>query len=288
LGKTYRMIDDADLVDAIVPTLINRGAKLAEFSIDERRLHAKFLTGARDVQAIKLAYAEKYHVDVAQVGRHLHIDGKDISWVNEMVATGVVIRHSEIGFASIGASFFTRIIKCLNDYTSESAVALRHVGGKNGTADDGDVRLISGATQALEDAALLGRVEDAIQHALSDGEQAKHAIALIAGKTDVVERPKDEPLFEFVGALGTGLGLTQQETESLKEETLKATMEEGGETRFAFAQGLTAVAREMTDYDRRLAFEREGFALLEGEAGDLFKLAKDGEAKQAKATPKKK
>lgn len=273
LGKSYRTIDDADLVAAILPTLTERGAQLVDFSIDERRMHAKFATVARSVTEIRLAYAKKYNLTEEQVRRHTYVDGKDVSWVDEVLSSGVVIRHSEIGFASLGASFFQRILKCLNDYVADNAIAIRHAGGKHGSADE-DVRFLSDATQLMENAALLGRVQDSIARELDDQVVFERATKILSAKATIVERPADVPLFAFVGNMGEKLGLNQNEVELLKEETQRAVIEEGGERQFAFVQGITAVARQMTNYERRLDVEHAGFQLLNDDASALLKMGK--------------
>lgn len=279
LGKGYRTIDDADLVAAIVPTLVERGALLQEFSIDERRMHAAFYTQYRDINDVVREHAERngltFEQLVAQHG-HARVNGRDIAMVNETIAHGVTIRHSEVGFASIGAAFVHKVLKCLNRMVADNSIAIRHVGGKNGGGDE-DVRFLSDATQLMENAALLGRVQDTIAKELEPANAGDRAVKLLIGKVERVRRPTDTPLFEFVGNVGLNLGLTSDQTDALKEETTKAIMEEGAETRFAFVQGITAVARQMTDYDRRLEVERVGFQLLHDDAGALLKLGRDAE-----------
>lgn len=284
LGKGYRTIDDAELIAAILPTLIASGAMLGEFSIDERRMHAKFFTATQDVQTIRARYAEKAGITVQELMAargHAIVNGQDIAWVNEVISAGVVIRHSEVGFASLSASFVTRILKCLNDYVAENGIAIRHVGGKHGAADE-DVRFLSDATQLMENAALIGRVQDSIAAEMQPKQIAARAEALLTAKTEKVERAKDKPLFEFVGNIGLNLGLNTDQVEVLKEETQRAIIEEGGETKFAFVQGITAVARQMTDYDRRLEVERTGFQFLNDDPSALLALGRTAEKNAAK------
>lgn len=280
LGKGYRTIDDAELVAAIVPTLIERGAMLGEFSIDERRMHAKFFTAYQDVQDIRAKYAAKAGVTVEQLMAkrgHVTVNGKDIAWVNETISAGVVIRHSEVGFASLGASFVTRILKCLNDYVAENAVNIIHRGGKHGGVADEDVRFISDATQLMDNAALLGRVQDSVAAEFEPERLMQRTDAILLAKVETVDRPKEKPLFEFVGNVGLNLGFNVDQVETLKEETQRAIMEEGGETKFAFVQGITAVARQMTDYDRRLEIEKAGFAFLNDNPAALLALGRAAE-----------
>lgn len=278
MGKGYRTIDDADLVAAVTPTIIASGGKLVEFSIDERRMHAKFATIARTGDEIRQQYAEKYGITVAEIKAahgHAIVDGKDIAWVNEPLAAGVTIRHSEVGFASLGASYFTRIMHCLNDYVGEQVVQIRHVGGKNNGELDGDLRLVSDATQLLDNAALLSRVNDQIKAELDIKRVFEHTVKFLAAKGEPIEVPAKVHRMEFIGNVGANLGLTLDETELLKEETTGATVREGGFTRFAAVQGITAVARQVTDYDRRVELERHAFRLLEDDAGALLRLGRE-------------
>ena len=292
LGKGYRTIDDADLVAAIVPDIVAQGGRLTEFSIDERRLHAKFFGPGRSVQDLRREYAAKYNLTEDQVAHHAQVTVKgkkiDVSFVDEALAMGVVIRHSEVGFASLGVSFVERVCKCLNDMVEEKAVAIVHRGGKNGVAGDDDIRFLTDGTRALEDAALLSRVRDTVVEQFGEVKQIERANRVAFAKIEDVGRPAEVPLFQFVGNIGANLGLNQREVEILKEETGKSVMEEGGEKRFAFIQGLTAVAREMTDYDRRLEVEGTAFKLLNDDAELLVKLARDpGERARGGALLKK-
>lgn len=282
LGKGYRTIDDADFIDSLLPDLIDSGATLQEFSIDERRMHAAFYTQNRTIEEIQTAYAAKAGVSLATLqaaNGHVRVGGRDIAMVNEVMAHGVVIRHSEVGFASIGASFVTKVLKCLNRMVADNSIAIRHVGGKNGSADE-DVRFISDSTQLMENAALLGRVSDSVRKELSEGNVIEKMTKMIASGNQEIARPAEKPLFEFVGNMGLNLGMTQAETDRLKEETVKSIAEEGGEVKFAFIQGITATAREMTDYDRRLEFEKSAFAILNDDASALLKLGREIEGKR--------
>lgn len=246
LGKSYRTIDDADLVSAILPELAERGTLLQEFSIDERRMHAKFVTRAQTLERPRVR--------------------------GEVVASGVYVRHSEIGYASLTASTFMLILKCTNGMIGEDAVSIRHV-GKARIVGDEDVRFLKDDTQILENAALLGRVRDGIGRALLPATIAEKGERILDAKETMIERDQETPLFEFVGTLGANLGLNEANIERLKEETTKSIVEEGGETHFAFVQGITAVAREMTNYDQRTELEHVGFTLLNDDPSKLLQLA---------------
>jgi len=268
LGKGYRTIDDADLVAEALPRILANGGLLRDFSIDERRLYAKFATNARSVQ---------------DVIRQLRAQGKQYltgNDVDEIISTGVVIRHSEVGFASLSASTYDELLRCLNGMVGVNEISIRHVGSKKQGEQDGDVRYLSDETTLLENSALLSRVGDAIDRSFQLEPVADRMVKLLSAKQEVVKLP-DVPLFEFVGNVGAALDLTLEQTETLKQETLKAQLEEGGSvngqaTKFSFVQGITATARQMVDYDKRYDIEREGFRLLQDDHSALLKLAREG------------
>lgn len=256
LGKSYRTIDDADLVASIMPELEQRGTLLQEFSIDDRRMHAKFVAPAVTLERPRVR--------------------------GEVVSRGIYIRHSEIGFASLTASTFMLILKCVNGMVGEDAISIRHVGKRREVGDVDDMRMLSDSTQIMENAALLGRVRDAIGNALAPETIAAQGEKLLTAKETVIERSDELPLFEFVGNLGASLGLNETNIEQLKEETVKSIQVEGAETHFAFVQGITAVARQMTNYDARTDLEHAGFQLLNDDPSKLLQLASGNTQKRSK------
>ena len=267
LGKGYRTIDDADLIAEALPRIVARGGMLRDFSIDERRLYAKFATPARSVSSV-----------IAE----LRAQGKQYltGTSDEIISTGVVIRHSEVGFASLSASVYDELLRCLNGMVGANEIALRHVGKKNQGEGDGDVRYLSDETTLLENAALLSKVGDAIDRSFQLEPVADRMVKLLGAKSDVVKLP-NVPLFEFVGNVGAALDLTLDQQDVMKAETLKASLEEGGNvngapTRFSFVQGITATARQMSDYDKRYEIEQAGFRLLQDDHEALLKLAREG------------
>jgi hypothetical protein len=269
LGKGYRTIDDADLIAEALPRIVANGGLLRDFSIDERRLYAKFATPARDVKQI-----------IAEARSRGRFTQHVIGEVSEVISSGVVIRHSEVGFASLSASVYDELLRCLNGMVGVNEISIRHVGSKNQGEGDGDVRYLSDETTLLENAALLSKVGDAIDRSFQIEPVAERMVKLLNAKQEVVKLP-DVPLFEFVGNVGAALDLNLDQIETLKAETLKSQLEEGGSvagqaTKFSFVQGITATARQMTNYDKRYEIEQAGFRLLQDDHSALLKLAREG------------
>lgn len=281
LGATYRMIDDAEVVATLLPVARDHGALLKSFSLDDRRLHAQFVTREQSVQDIRARVAEQYGVDVANVARHHQTaNGRDVSWVNEVIRAGFSLRNSEVGFAMFDVASFIDILKCLNGMIAPAEVAVRHA-GKRQKADEGEVRWLSSATQELDNAALMSRVRDAVLAALDDRQVVQLGNTILAAKTEVPEI--DVPTFTWLDNAAERLGLSDTQRDLLKEETTRSISIEGGRSRFALVQGLTATARQIDDFDRRVELERAGWTWLAHTPSDFVKLGDELTAKQRRA-----
>lgn len=273
LGKSYRPMDDAELLATVLPVMEQHGAYLREFSLDERRMHAKFLTVEKSVQEIRARVG--YDATAVQGTAAARIAGRDLSWVDEVVRAGAYLRNSETGFASLSVSAVWEILKCLNGMICPAETRQRHVGSRR-SADDAELSYLSSDAQLLDNAATMAKVRDALVAALDERKQVANGNLLLLAKAENVTRPAEVPLFQFVGNIGNALGLTDTETETMKAETMHSVGVEGGETRFSYVQALTATARQMTDYDRRTEYERAGWKLLQGDTTELLKLAAEG------------
>jgi len=267
LGKGYRPLDNAELVAAVLPEVRAKGAILSEFNLTETRLHAKFVTVERDVKDIVTEIGAKMGLTFEQARARHVIDQ------HEIVAMGVSIRNSEIGFASLDVSGTVRILKCLNYYIAEQQTKVRHVGGKrNGNGDDADLKFLSAQTQRLDNAAIFSRVTDTVKALLDENKQYEYAEKIQQAKATIIE--PSIPTFEFIGRIGEQLQLTDGEAEVLKEEVVRSNMIEGGFTQFSLAQGVTALARQSTNYDRKVELERAGWQFIEQDATKLLAAGK--------------
>lgn len=280
LGPTYRPIDNAELLALVLPVMEAHGAYLRDFALDDRRMHAKFLTVEQSVQAIRERHALKHGLDPARVeARHGHVTvgGRDIAWVDEVVRAGAYLRNSEVGHSSLSVSAVWEILKCLNGMIAAAEAKQRHVGKRRVAGlDDDDLSFLSADAQLLDNASVMARVRDALVAALDERKQVANGELLLAAKAENIVRPPDEPLFQFVENIGSAIGLNESEVATMRDEARDAVRVEGGESRFAIVQSLTATARQMTDYDRRTEYERLGFSWLEDDASALVKLAAEG------------
>lgn len=279
LGGSYRPLDNAELLQAVLPTARDRGAYLREFSLDDQRLHARFVTFEQGVEEAVQAVATRHGITVAEARSHARVNGRDVTWVNEMLRMGVSIRNSETGFASLDVAGFIEILKCLNGLIVPAQVKRRHVGARRDA--EGDFSFESDQTQRLGAAHIFSQVTDAVLESLSAEAVARNAAVVLEAKVTVLQLPA--PTFEFLGRIGENFGLNDAEVEVLREEGQHAMVQEGGPTRFAISQGWTALARRTDDFDRRTELERHGFRWLTDDATRLLEAGRVPAPKKAKA-----
>lgn len=272
LGATYRKVDNAELVAAVLPVAREHGAFLKKFDLDERRLHAQFVTMERSIQSIREAVAQRHGEEAAQLVRDGNVHGRSFSFIDEVIRAGFSMRNSEVGFASLEVASFLDILKCLNGMIVPASTRVRHAGKRN-EVDDGSVEWLSSATQQLDNAALMSRARDAALAALDERSVVKLGNTVLAAKTEQVAL--DGPLFDWIDHTSEKLGLNETQVALYKEETTRAVVQEGGQTKFALVQGLTALARQQNDFDKRTELERTGWQWLEGSTADLVKLGKE-------------
>jgi hypothetical protein len=241
LGASYRPLDNAELLTTVLPLMKEHGAALRDFNLTEQRLHARFIIAEREITSVK---------------------------VNEVVRVGAYLRNSETGFATLDVAGFMEILKCMNGMIVPAQVNVRHVGSRKGASEEEGLAFLSTQTQRLDNAAIFSRVRDALVETLSEERQLKQIAAVIAAKESVIRI--DEPTFEFVGRVGARLDLTDAEQSVLNEEVVRAQIDEGGLTRFALTQGVTALARRSDSFDRRTELERAGWTILTSDTSKLL------------------
>lgn len=278
LSGRYRPMDNPELMTTILPLAEEHGAFLRDFSLDDQRLHARFATFERSAQSIIAAVAQQHGITEEQAKGHHRVNGRDVTFTDEIIRAGFSIRNSETGFATLDVSAFLEILKCLNGMIVPANVKARHVGGKR-DVDETGFGWESEQTQRLDNAAVFSRVRDAVLATLDEQVMGRNAARVLEAKATIITLP--EPLFEFVGRVGERDGLSDDEIEVLREETHRATIEEGGTTRFAMAQGWTAAAKRVKSFDRRTDFERTGFTWLTDDTTRLLAAGKPDKKKVA-------
>jgi hypothetical protein len=267
LSSKYRPLDNAALLNTILPIAAEHGARVAEFNFGDDRFHLRLVGAERTLDEIRKEYGN--------VG--VHTTRPDGKWIadGEVVSFGISIRNSETGFGSMRVEPFARIVRCLNGIIVAENYRAIHVGRDK---EDG---FLQEDTKRLEDAAVFMRVRDKAIELFGPESRFKVARAIEAGVNNALNLPPELPLFEFLGNVGAKFDLTEKETEILKEEVVQdmaVGRYETGVNAFAVSQGMTALARRVgeDDFDRRRELEVAGWEILTSPVEKLLKAGKAG------------
>lgn len=271
VSDKFRPLDNAGVVDHILPAARRHNLRLAEWDIDDKRFNVRFVGPERTIGEVRRAHGFKendtnFHVKDA--------NGKDRAWVNEVLSFGVAVTNSETGHGALAVREMSRILRCLNNYIKNDTTRTRHVGGKK---EETDGIIIGADTRRLELAAIYARVRDTFIAAVGDGKQKQianmFADAMASG--DVV--PADVPVMEFVDIIGKRFEFSDDEREILQREVTDEMIVTGqrAPNRFTIAQGVTAMAKLLPDggFKRKQEIETIGWRILEDTTSLLVKAA---------------
>jgi hypothetical protein len=264
LSPKFRIIDNAGLLNTVLPVAYEHGATVAEFNYGDDRFHMRLVGAERSLESIRAEYGNR--------NPHTVVNGK---WLadGEVVSFGLAIRNSETGYGAMLVEPFARIVRCLNGIIVSEQYRVIHVGKSK---EDG---FLAEDTKRLEDAAVFLRVRDKATEIFGPESRFRVARAIEAGVENALTLPPDLPMFEFVGNVAAKFELTEKETEVLKEEIVKDLQVgkyETGLNTFAISQGMTALARRVgeADFDRRTELEKAGWEILVSPVEKLLKAGK--------------
>jgi hypothetical protein len=222
LSDKYRTRDNWDLLEALLPVFGEfDGIQFKECSLTETRMYVKtFLPGVeREVK------------------------------VGDIVRLGAVISNSEVGSGSLYVYPFTDRLSCLNGMTHSTFGQRRiHVGSR--IQDDGGevaYEFFSDETRKLDDAAFFAKCADTLRGCLNESvfdaivEQMRELadIRIDASPPDAVK----------------SLTKTQRLTDTEGDSILTHLIEGGDLSAWGYVNGITAVAREHENADRRAELE---------------------------------
>lgn len=255
LGRSFLPLDNAHLLREVIPEAEAAGVFLRDFDLTDQRLYARFVGPERTIADIRAEYAARYNVGVDEVARHLRVNGRDISCVEEPMRFGFTVRNSETGHAALDVRAFFDVLKCLNAYVAHITAKARHVGRRLVAGQEWD----SDETRRLRVQTVMSEMRDAVREACDVEATARSAVAVANAKA--AELPLDRPI-EWIGNLSTRLGLGAAEADAVKEAFVEARGVERSTTQFAVAQAFTAAAQHAPSFDRRVEFEAIGWDVL--------------------------
>lgn len=257
LSPKFRILDNAALLNVILPVAAAHGATVASFNYTDDKFSLRMVAAETTIEAIR----REHHLGVDTVHK----------FVNEVLKFGLSLTNSETGFAALLLEPFVEILRCLNGLIVSERMRAVHLGSNK---DDG---FLSEDTKRLEDAAVFMKARDKAVEIFGPESRLRSAKAIEAGVQNAFDLPEDLPMFEFVNGVGLKFDLTETERQILAEEVVKDVAQAGyGFNQFALSQGMTALARRVggQDFDRRVELERTGWEILTSPVEKLVKASK--------------
>ena len=228
LSHKYRPFDNANLFNAVLPTILKAGCQVQSAEATERRLYIQAVTPQLAGEVKK----------------------------GDVVQAGVVVSNSEVGAGSIRVEPMLFRLVCLNGMILPTAMRRHHV-GRAGEGDwDGDnaFEVFSDETRRLDDKAFWAKVNDVTVAALDEIKFKEQVLRL----KDTTKMDTGKPT-EAVEVVVKRYGLSETEGESVLEH-----LSRGGDlSLWGLANAVTRTANDVESYDRAVELERFGGEVIE-------------------------
>ncbi|MBT5872608.1 MAG: DUF932 domain-containing protein [Candidatus Latescibacteria bacterium] len=227
LSNRYRVLDNYDLLQAIVPKLREVGCRPESMDITERKLYLKCL-----FPKIEMAVS-----------------------VGDVVQAGLVISNSEIGMGSLRIEPLIYRLVCANGLIAPDAGLVKfHLGRALGDDQDHAFELYRKETIEATDKAFWMTVSDTID-ALLTPEVFDRIVGRLRSAKDqhITDIPKTVELTR------KQLNLTDDEQASVLHH-----LAEGGDlSLYGLTNAVTRTSQDLIDYDRATEMERSAWSLLD-------------------------
>jgi len=252
LSDRYRPLDHLALLDTLLPVVRAVGGRVAEYNLDEKRFHVRFVTTEVDVKEL----AEQYKRDHPDLPDHF-------IGLNEIVSFGVAVRNSETGHAALAVQPLVKIMRCVNLLVVVERHRVTHLGGRQEAEED----FLTAGTKRLDDAAVFMKVRDTVQNIFSDESRNKTLRVIAESQGTPIDLPPEVPLMKFIEGVGRKFDLSEGEIEILQDEFVKENVATGQQTQWSLSQAFTATARRLNDesnvgFQRKQEIEEVGWKVL--------------------------
>ena len=234
LSDRYRTLDHVDLMEAVLPILVEKDVQVVSAEVTETKFYLKVVDP-------KL----KGKVDWGSGGHNIgRAKDDEIIW-------GATISNSEVGAGSLAVSTMTLSAWCDNLMIIGKEFNKYHVGRAIG--DTGE--FYKDETREADDKATFLKLRDTVDHALTEVSMQETLDKYsLAAQTPI----KGDPV-KVVEKLATKLRSSEEEKGSI----LRHLIEAGGLNQWALANAVTRTAEDAETYDRATELESAGMAVVE-------------------------
>lgn len=230
LSNRYRPLDSHDLMEAVMPMLVEHEFQVVSCELTEKRLYLKTAT-------------QRIQGDVK---------------VGDTVSYGVMISTSDVGAGSLRVEPYFLRLWCLNGAVSTSSFRKTHLGRSNQEREV--MEMITDNTKRLNDQAFFATVRDYVAHSM----KPEIFQAELNKMKDAANRPiKNLDLEEVVEVTMKTVGITGQNIKKGILEALADGNQNAGLTQWGLMNSFTAAAKmNSIDYDQATDLERAGGEIL--------------------------
>ena len=229
LSRRYRRLDNFDLAEAVLPTLLQmEGAQVMSCELTETRMYLKVVTA-------------KVQADVK---------------VGDPVQAGVCISNSEIGMGALRVEPLVYRLVCTNGMVTPDRSArnrFTHLG--RAAADTPDAyELFSDQTLAADNAAFFLKVQDLVRDAV-DRTKFEALVAQMRATTE--HRIEGNPV-KAVELLSNKFKLQQSESSGVLQHLIQG----GDLSQWGLLNAVTRTAQDVESYDRATELEELGATVM--------------------------
>ena len=229
LSRRYRRLDNFDLAEAVLPTLLQmEGAQVMSCELTETRMYLKVVTA-------------KVQADVK---------------VGDPVQAGVCISNSEIGMGALRVEPLVYRLVCTNGMVTPDRSArnrFTHLG--RAAADTSDAyELFSDQTLAADNAAFFLKMQDLVRDAV-DRTKFEALVAQMRATTE--HRIEGNPV-KAVELLSNKFKLQQSESSGVLQHLIQG----GDLSQWGLLNAVTRTAQDVESYDRATELEELGATVM--------------------------
>lgn len=241
LSNRYRVMDNYDLLDAVLPGLLAAKAKILSCEVTERHLYIKALHPTLKTEIPPPPGA------VLGQGHTIYVDS---------VQAALVLRNSEIGQGRLAVQPACFTARCTNlasfkDYETNKF----HLGKKQGGGDDTAWELFSDETKQLSDAALWHQVKDIVTASMDGTAFEKITQRLIEARSDEITL---DPV-KCVEILVDKKGLNEDDKTGILQHLIRG----GDLSRYGLHAAVTRYSSDVESYDKATDMEALGGNIIE-------------------------
>lgn len=230
LSSRYRRLDGHDLMQTVLPILIDGKFQIASCEITERRLYVKATTARVQGEVAK----------------------------GDVVQYGVMVSTSDVGAGTLRIEPFLERLVCLNGMVMATTLKQRHLGSNQ--AEREVAELLSTSTQELNDRAFFATVRDVLMGTMRDDVFQRE----IAKLKDASQRQITN--FDLESVVELAMDKVGVKGDGVKANILTALAsgnEGAGLTQWGLANSFTRAAQaDDIDYDLATDLERAGGEII--------------------------